>query len=62
MMERVVNKHDLQTPEAAKDDLRYWLGKPHEERVAAVDAFRELFYGSTPRLQRITQVVQQASS
>ena len=62
MMDRVIAKHNLEDPDAAKHDLQYWLSRPHEERIAAVDAFRELFYGSTPRLQRISRVIQQTPS
>ncbi len=59
MMKRIVTIRDLADSTAAKRDLVYWMGRPHEERLAAVDTLRELFYGSTPRLQRIARVVQQ---
>lgn len=60
MTERVVAKHNLEDPEAANHDLQYWLSRSHEERIEAVDTLRELFYGSTPRLQRISRVIEQA--
>jgi hypothetical protein len=59
MIEKIVDKHDLEDPAAAKRDLAYWLSRPPEERVAAVDAFRMLFHGSSARLQRVARVVEQ---
>ena len=59
MIRKIVHKRDLEDPEALKADLMYWLSRPPEERLAAVDALRKLFHGSTAGLQRVARVVQQ---
>ena len=56
----IVRKSNLNDPQSAKEDLLYWLSRPAEERVAAVDYLREQYYGSTERLQRIARVIQRA--
>ena len=58
-IEKVVRKSNLNNPESTKEDLSYWMSRPTEERVAAVDYLREQYYGSTERLQRIARVIQQ---
>ena len=57
---KVVRKTNLHNPESAKEDISYWLSRPAEERIAAVDYLREQYYGSTERLQRIARVIQRA--
>jgi hypothetical protein len=42
------------------DDLKYWLSKSPEERVAAVELLRRQHHGSTERLQRVVSIVQRA--
>jgi hypothetical protein len=42
-------------------DLAYWLNRPPEEQVEAVDLLRRDRYGSSSRLQRHVRVVKQAS-
>jgi hypothetical protein len=54
---RVGDIRELQSP---RHDLDYWMGRPAEERVAAVDLLRRQHYGSTTRLQRVARVVQRA--
>jgi hypothetical protein len=58
MIKKVVRKINLQSLQSAKDDLSYWLSRPTEERVAAVDYLRRQYYGSTARLQRVARVIQ----
>ena len=41
MIQKVVNKRDLRNFSSIKEDLRYWLSKTPEERVAAVDYLRK---------------------
>jgi hypothetical protein len=60
MIKKVVRKNNLHNLQSAKDDLLYWLSRPAEERVAAVDYLRKQYYGSTERLQRVARVVQRA--
>jgi len=58
MIEKVVTRRPLHDPSSAKEDLAYWLSKPPEERVAAVDYLRKQRHGSTARLQRTARVIQ----
>ena len=58
-IKKIVRKSNLNNPESAKEDISYWMSRPAEERVAAVDYLREQYYGSTERLQRIARVIQQ---
>ncbi len=58
-MQPVVAVKDIHDPSLAKADLDYWLSRPPEERVAAVDLLRARFYGPGPhRLQRVARVLQ----
>lgn len=57
MIEKVVKRKNLRDS-SVKEDLEYWLSKPPEERVAAVDYLRKQHYGYTPRLQRSARVIQ----
>ena len=41
-------------------DLKYWLSRPPEERVAAVDYLRRQFNGTATRLQRTARVIERA--
>lgn len=58
-MEKVVKKYDLKdyNEKSRKDDLKYWLSRPCEERFAAVDFLRRQMHGNLPRLQRVVTVV-----
>ena len=57
MIKKVILKGTLNSLQSAKEDLAYWLTRPSEERVAAVDFLREQFYGNTKRLQRVARVI-----
>ena len=59
-IKKIVRKSNLHTPESAKEDISYWMSRPAEERIAAVDYLREQYYGSAARLQRIARVIQRA--
>jgi hypothetical protein len=58
MIMKVVKKLTLGEAGKPESDLLYWLSRPPEERVAAVDLLRRLFYGDSIRLQRSARVVQ----
>ena len=62
MIQKTVNKHDLDDPTAAERDLAYWLSRPSVERLAAVDLLRKQVRGSTARLRRVARVVEQTRS
>jgi hypothetical protein len=58
-MTKTVAIRSLDDPSLGKADLEYWLSRPPEERVAAVDFLRAQFYGTGPqRLQRVARVLQ----
>lgn len=50
-----------QTKDQARDDLRYWLSRSVEERIAAVERLRRDHEGVTadaePRLQKVCRLV-----
>ena len=62
MIKKVVKKSRLQDVIKSKDDLRYWLKQPSEDRVAAVDYLRFQIYDRSARLQRVARVIQRSSS
>ncbi|MEW6553874.1 MAG: hypothetical protein AB1384_06280 [Actinomycetota bacterium] len=59
-IELEVRKGSLKDPRRARQDLTFWLGRPAEERVAAVDHLRRQRHGSGERFQRVARVVQRA--
>ena len=58
MIQKIINKRNLDDYSSIKKDLDFWLKKSPEERVAAVDYLRSQYHGSTARLQRSSKVVQ----
>lgn len=58
MIAKVVHKRPLNDPSAARADLKYWLSRPPEERVAAVEELRRRSHGPAERLERVARVVQ----
>jgi len=57
MNKKIVKKRNLHDS-SIKDDLNFWLIKPPEERVAAVDYLRRQHHGNTARLQISARVIQ----
>lgn len=62
MTKKIVNKYNLKDPAAAERDLAYWLSRPPEERLAAVDALRKVRFGDTDRLKRVVRVIERSRS
>ncbi len=58
-MKKVVTKRKLEDS-SQLDDLVYWLNRPPEERISAVEILRRQYYGSSERLQRVSRVVERA--
>jgi len=56
MIEKVANVKNIRDKSLQLDDLKYWLSRSPEERVAAVDYLRRQFHGSEVRLQRVANV------
>jgi len=40
------------------NDLSYWLGRPPEERLAAVEFMRRIMYGYDPTSARMERVLE----
>ena len=62
MDRKTVQKHDMDNYSEIRQNLEYWLSRPPEERLAAVDTLRRQYYGDSQRLQRVVRVIQQAQS
>jgi hypothetical protein len=62
MDRKIVQKHDMDNYSEIRLNLEYWLSRPPEERLAAVDTLRREYYGDSYRLQRVVRVIQQAQS
>ena len=58
MIRKTVQKHRLGDYSEIKQNLQYWLSRPPQERLAAVDALRREYYGDLPRLQRVARVIE----
>jgi hypothetical protein len=58
MIKKVINIKKLNDKNMISDDLRYWLSKSPEERVAAVEYLRKQYHGSSERLQRVVRIIQ----
>jgi hypothetical protein len=62
MIKPTVTRHDMDPAFEVRQNVRYWLSKPPEERLAAVDELRKQLYGDSVRLQRTIRVVQREQS
>jgi hypothetical protein len=60
MIQRVIHKHHLNPDYEIKQNLRYWLKKTPEERLAAVDLLRRQIYGDSKRLQKTARIIQRS--
>ena len=60
MIRKVVTIKNINDKDMISDDLKYWLDKSPEERVATVDYLRKQFHGNSERLQRVFRVVQRS--
>lgn len=60
MIQKVVHKAKLSEHDEIRQNLEYWLSRPPEERIAAVEFYRRQVYGDIPRLQRVVRVVKRS--
>ena len=58
MIKKVVRKGKLSTPSEVQDNLRYWLSRTPEERVAEVERLRRQRLGVLPRMQKVARLYQ----
>jgi hypothetical protein len=63
MIRKVVQKHKMDKDSEIRQNLEYWLSRPPEERIEAVEIFRRQVYGEdTPRLQRVVRIIKRSQS
>jgi hypothetical protein len=63
MIRKTVQKHKMDRDFEIRQNLQYWLSRPPEERLEAVEILRRQVYGEdTPRLQRVVRVVKLSQS
>jgi hypothetical protein len=60
MIQKIVKKHSLHDFSETEEDLKYWLSKTPEERLAAVEYLRRQYYGSASGFQRIARIVKRS--
>ncbi len=58
MMEKAVRVKNINEKNLISDDVKYWMSRFPEEKVAAVDCLRRQFHGNSERLQRVVRVIQ----
>lgn len=51
---------DINDPDSAKDDFKFWLTKTPEERISAVELLRRQRHGNTARLQRVVNIIKRS--
>jgi len=59
MNKKIIKKIKL-GEETSEHDRTYWLSRPAEERIEAVEILRREYYGSSARLQRNARAVKSA--
>ncbi|MHC4882993.1 MAG: hypothetical protein ACYTFX_07915 [Planctomycetota bacterium] len=59
MIQKVVSKKSLESHDEIQQNRQYWLSRPPEERIAAVEFYRRQVYGNNypQRLQRVVKIV-----
>jgi hypothetical protein len=60
MIRKVVQIYHMDSYSEIRRNLEYWLSRPPEERLAAIDELRRECYGDSHRLQRVARALQQA--
>jgi hypothetical protein len=57
MVKKIVQKTTFEELAESNPDLEYWLTRPPQERVEAVEFLRRQVHGSSARLQRVLRIV-----
>jgi len=58
-IKKVVKKMTLEEAQSPTRDLAYWLSRPPEERIEAVELLRRQVHGDSLRLERTARVIKQ---
>jgi hypothetical protein len=56
-MDKVINVKNLSDLKPS-NDLSWWLSRPPEERIEAVEILRRQYHGNTERLQRVARIIE----
>lgn len=59
MIRKIVQVHHIDHHSEIRQNLEYWLGRPPEERIAAVEKLRRQAYDELSPIQRTVQVIRQ---
>ena len=63
MIRKVVQKHKMDRGFEIRQNLEYWLSRPPEERIEAVEILRRQEYGGElPPLQRVVRIIKRSQS
>ncbi len=57
MIRKVMQIHRMEGYSEIRQNLEYWLSRPPEERLSAVEELRREYYGDSHRLQRVARVM-----
>ena len=60
MIKKTARKYKLSKFNETKENLAYWLSRPPEERIYAVESLRIQHYGRSARLQRTARVIKRS--
>ncbi|MHC5087372.1 MAG: hypothetical protein ACYSN9_06130 [Planctomycetota bacterium] len=60
MIQKVINKNELGSHDEIRQNREYWLSRPAQERIAAVEFYRRQVYGDNypQRLQRVARIIE----
>ena len=56
MIEKVVNKGEVDSYSEIQANLAYWLARPAHERIEAVEVLRKQHDGTSQRLKKVVRV------
>jgi hypothetical protein len=63
MIRKNLQKHKMSEHDEIRQNLEYWLSRPPEERLEAIEILRRQVYGEdTPRLQRVVRIIKRSQS
>ena len=61
MIEKVITIASLDE-DTSRQDLAYWLSRPSEERLAAVELLRERVFDLPQRIERILEIAERGTN
>jgi len=61
MIEKVITIASLDE-DTSRQDLAYWLSRPSEERLAAVELLRERVFDLPQRIERVLEIAERETN